>query len=193
MPAVVAGTPPRRRASVSARVERWLRIAGDPRLGLALLLAAGAANAMAAAIPQTQGWLDSLPYLLLVGAIALSGVAGMAVRLPAVWREWRRPGALGPHPSDWTVELPAAPSADILRRLVNEISGAGFRVREQRGRRRWAVYGVNRGWARFAGLTSHLALVVMVVGAALGTAFSEETVFGLFPASSPCSASRAPG
>jgi cytochrome c biogenesis protein ResB len=136
---------------------------------------------MAAAVPQTRGWLDSLPYLLLVGAIALSGVAAVAVRLPAVWREWRRPGALAPHPSDLSIELPAAPNAELRRRLVADLRGAGFRVREQPTRRRWAVHGVKRGWARFAGLASHLALVVMVVGAALGTAFSEETVFGLFP------------
>jgi cytochrome c biogenesis protein ResB len=181
MLAVVTRTAARRRATVNARIERWLRIAGDPRLALALLLAAGAANALAAAVPQTRPFLDSIPYLLLVGAIALAGIAGVAVRLPAVWGEWRRPGPLGPQASDWSVELPTVPDAEALRLLVNGIGGAGFRVREQTTRRRWAVYGVKRGWARFAGLASHMALVVMVVGAALGTAFSEETVFGLFP------------
>lgn len=181
MPIVAAPTRARRRATVSARVERWLRLAGDPRVGLGLLLLAGAANALAAAVPATRGWLDSLPYLLLVGAIALSGVAAVAVRLPAVWREWRRPSGLAPHTTDWSAILHAAPTAEQLHRLVGELGGAGYRVREQQGRRRWAVYGVKRGWARFAGLASHLALVVMVVGAALGTAFSEETVFGLFP------------
>ncbi|MBA2633391.1 MAG: cytochrome c biogenesis protein ResB [Chloroflexi bacterium] len=181
MPPAAAPTKARRSAGVNARVERWLRTLGDPRLGLALLLAAGAANAIAAAVPETRAWLDSLPYLLLVGAIALTGVAGVAVRLPAVWREWRRPGALGPHPSDWSAELPSAPSADVRRKLMTELRGAGFRVQEETSRRRWSVHGVKRGWARLAGLTSHLALVVMVVGAALGTAFAEETVFGLFP------------
>ena len=181
MPIVAALPRARRRATVTARVERWLRLVGDPRVGLGLLLLAGAANALAAAVPGTRGWLDSLPYLLLVGAIALSGVAAVAVRLPAVQREWRRPGALAPHPTDWSVVLPATPSSEQLHRLVAELRGAGYRVREQPGRRRWALYGVKRGWARFAGLASHLALVVMVVGAALGTAFSEETVFGLFP------------
>lgn len=181
MPPAAAPTKARRSAGVNARVERWLRTLGDPRLGVALLLAAGAANAIAAAVPETRAWLDSLPYLLLVGAIALTGVAGVAVRLPGVWREWRRPGALAPHRSDWSVELPAAPSQYALHELMIELRGAGFRLREQAGRRRWSVHGVKRGWARFAGLTSHMALVVMVVGAALGTAFSEETVFGLFP------------
>jgi hypothetical protein len=156
-------------------------VLGEPRIGLGLLLAAAAANAMAAAIPQTRAWLDSVPYLLLVGAIALSGVAGVAVRMPAAWREWRRPGALGPHSTDASIELPAEPSDDLRRQLLTELRAAGYRVREQTGRRRWAVHGVKRGWASFAGLASHLALVVMVVGAALGTAFSEETVFGLFP------------
>lgn len=181
MPTAALATQARRRTTVTARVEHWLRVVGDPRVGLGLLLVAGVANAMAAAVPETRSWLDSLPYLLLVGAIVLTGVAAVAVRLPAVWREWRRPGALAPHPTDWSIELRATPSSERLHRLVSELRGAGFRVREQQGRRRWAVYGVKRGWARFASLASHLALVVMVVGAALGTAFSEETVFGLFP------------
>jgi hypothetical protein len=181
MPMVAAATRAHRRATVTARVERWLRVVGDPRVGLGLLLLAGAANALAAAVPAARGGLDSLPYLLLVGAIALSGAAAVAVRLPGVRREWRRPGALAPHPTDWSAVLRGAPSSEQLHRLVAELRGAGYRVREQQGRRRWAVHGVKRGWARFAGLASHLALVVMVVGAALGTAFSEETVFGLFP------------
>jgi hypothetical protein len=181
MPSGAGAIRARRRATVTARVERWLRAVGDARLGSGLLLVAGAANAMAAAVPETRGWLDSLPYLMLVGAIALSGVAAVAVRSPAVWREWRWPGGLAPHPTDWSIELPLAPSEVRLQRLVAGLRGAGFRVREHPTRRRWAVNGVGRGWARFAGLASHLALVVMVVGAALGTAFSEETVFGLFP------------
>ncbi|MGH2369787.1 MAG: cytochrome c biogenesis protein ResB, partial [Chloroflexota bacterium] len=170
-----------RRTTVTARVERGLRLVGDPRAGLGLLLVAGGANALAAAVPGTRGWLDSIPYLLLIGAIALTGVAAVAVRLPGAWREWRRPGALAPHPTDWSTVLPAGLSSEQVQRLVAELRCAGYRVREQQGRRRWALYGVKRGWARFAGLASHLALVVMVVGAALGTAFSAETVFGLFP------------
>jgi cytochrome c biogenesis protein len=38
---------------------------------------------------------------------------------------------------------------------------------------------VCRGWARFAGIVSHLALVVIVLGAAIGAAFGSESVFSL--------------
>jgi hypothetical protein len=41
------------------------------------------------------------------------------------------------------------------------------------------VHGVRRGWSRFAGLVSHLALLVIVLGAAIGAAFGSETLFSL--------------
>lgn len=165
--------------TATVRVERWLRLLGDPRLGVGLLLIAGAANAVAAADPRARPWLDSLPYLTLVGAILLSGLAAVAVRSPAVWREWRRPGPL-PHAADWEHELSEPPAAAPSTLLVG-LQRAGYRLRVQESRGRWAVNGTKRGWARFASLGSHLALVLMVVGAATGTAFAEETVFGLFP------------
>ena len=40
---------------------------------------------------------------------------------------------------------------------------------------------MRRGWSRFAAIGSHLSLVVLVLGAAIGTGFAEETRFGLFP------------
>lgn len=61
------------------------------------------------------------------------------------------------------------------------LSHAGYRVRRHgRGGRR-ALAGVRRGWSRFAAIGSHLSLVVLVLGAAIGTGFAEETRFGLFP------------
>ena len=58
---------------------------------------------------------------------------------------------------------------------------AGYRVRHEGSGARWAVHGVRRGWSRFAGLVSHLALVIVVFGAAIGAAFGSETVFSLLP------------
>ena len=76
------------------RVDRLLRLAGDPRLGIALLLLAGLANAMAAALPDGAALLRSPLYLGLLGAVLLSGLASVAVRTPAAWREWRAPGSV---------------------------------------------------------------------------------------------------
>lgn len=179
---------------LSARVERLLRVVGDPRLGLALLLLAGMANASAAAIPQTRGWLDAPPYLLLVGAILLSGVASFAVRSPAVWREWRRPSRLLPGAGlEWRTELDTAPEPRQRDAIASKLRGAGYRIIQREAPDGWALHGTRRGWARFAGLASHLALVLLVVGAAIGTAFSEETVFGLFPGEQSLLAAPRPG
>ena len=60
--------------------------------GLVLLVATGAANAVAALLPEGPSLLDAPWYALLLGVLALSGVATFAVRAPAAWREWRRPG-----------------------------------------------------------------------------------------------------
>jgi cytochrome c biogenesis protein len=43
------------------------------------------------------------------------------------------------------------------------------------------VHGVRRGWSRFAAQASHLGLVVVVLGAAVGAAFGSETTFSLLP------------
>jgi hypothetical protein len=61
-----------------------------------------------------------------------------------------------------------------LRRL-------GYRTRVERAGGRWALYGVRRGWSRFAAQATHLAMVLLVVGAAAGAAFGHETTFSLLP------------
>ena len=72
--------------------EQLLRIAGDGRVAVALLVAVGLANAVAAFLPGGVRILEGLPYAILLGAVALSGVAAVALRAPAAWREWQRPG-----------------------------------------------------------------------------------------------------
>jgi cytochrome c biogenesis protein len=158
--------------------ERLLRQLGDARLGLGLLLLTGLANLVAALLPEGPRRLDGLPYALLLGALALSAVAAVAVRVPATWREWRRPGAVtGGGALHATI---AARPLDEVERLLRR---AGYRTRSGRSRRagQSAVHGVRRGWSRFAAQASHLGLVVVVLGAALGAAFGSETTFSLLP------------
>lgn len=158
--------------------ERLLRLAGDGRVGLGLLAATGLANAVAALLPAGPRLLDGLPYALLLGALALSGVAAVAVRAPAAWREWRRPGPVQPGAGAVGASLPIVDADAVLAGL----EAAGFRARLEAGRGgRWAVHGVKRGWSRFAGILSHLALVVIVLGVAIGAAFGSESVFTLLP------------
>ena len=157
--------------------ERTLRAAGDARTGLLLLLLAGAANAVAAFLPDGPRLLGAWPYALLLGALALSGVAAAAVRAPTAWREWRRPAGLQAGSGTMRMRLPLG-SADGTARALQ---AAGYRIRTEGRGARWAVHGVRRGWSRFAGLVSHLALVVVVLGAAIGAAFGSETVFSLLP------------
>ena len=159
--------------------ERSLRVLGDGRTGLLLLVATGIANAVAAFLPDGPRLLDAPPYALLLGALALSGVAAVAVRAPAAWREWRRPGTVQPGAGALEASLPlAGPEA-----LVAALAAAGYHARLERGRGRhrdsWAIHAVRHGWARFAGIVSHLALVVIVLGAAIGAAFGSESVFSL--------------
>lgn len=157
--------------------ERVLRAVGGGRTGLALLLATGLANAVAAVLPDGPSRLAGPPYALLLGALALSGVATVAVRAPTAWREWRRPGSVQPGPGALQASLvAAAPEA-----LLEALRASGYRARLDRGRGRWAIHAVRRGWSRFAGILSHLALVVLVLGAAIGAAFGSETVFSLLP------------
>jgi cytochrome c biogenesis protein len=177
---------PRRAAGVAVRpddrlarmADRTLRGLGDARLALALLLATGIANVLAALVPDGSRLLEGWPYALLLGALALSAVASVAVRAPAAWREWRRPGSVYPGPEalsaviDSSLEPPAI--AELLRT-------AGYRSRIQQGRGRWAVHAVRRGWSRFAAHLAHLAVVGIVLGVAVGAAFGSETTFSLHP------------
>jgi cytochrome c biogenesis protein ResB len=158
--------------------ERLLRAVGDGRVGLALLAATGLANLVAAFLPGGPRLLDGPLYAALIGALALSGVAAVAVRAPAAWREWRRPGPVQPGGGALEASLPAA-EPEVL---VAALARSGYRARLENGRGgRWAVHAVRRGWSRFAGLLSHLALVAIVLGAAIGTAFGSESVFTLLP------------
>ena len=159
----------------ASAAERILRLLGDARTGLVLLLVAGAANGLAALLPDGPARLEGWPYALLLGAVALSGVAAVAVRSPATWREWRRPSAVQAGAGTLRIALPAGDPAEVLRSL----RAAGYRTRREDRRGRWAIHGVRRGWSRFAGLISHLALVVVVLGAAIGAAFGSEITFSL--------------
>ena len=157
--------------------ERVLRAVGDGRTGVALLVATGAANAVAAFLPNGPCLLAGAPYAVLLGALALSGVGTVAVRAPAAWREWRRPGPVQPGAGALEARIAEAPPERILAALQD----AGYRARMDDSRGRWAIHGVRRGWSRFAGVGSHLAVVVIVIGAAVGAAFGSETLFSLLP------------
>jgi cytochrome c biogenesis protein ResB len=74
-----------------------------------------------------------------------------------------------------------APDAERLATVADALRAAGYRVIERGSGRRWTAAGVRRGWSRFAGLASHLALVLLVLGAAIGSAFATETTFSLLP------------
>ncbi len=172
-PAAAAATSADDRLARGA--ERLLRIIGDGRTGLVLLIATGLANAVAAFLPDGPRLLDSAPYTVLLGALALSGVATVAVRAPAAWREWVHPGPIRPGAGALEAVLEDAPPEAILATLRS----AGYRARLEQSRRGWAIHAVRRGWSRFAGVGSHLALVVIVLGAAIGAAFGSETLFSL--------------
>lgn len=163
-------------ARLARGADRVLRLAGDVRLAMVLLVIAAVANAVAA-VPGGAGILASPPYVVLLGAILLSGVAGVAVRAPVAWREWRAPGPVpeGRETLVATADIAAAPTE-----LAARLRTAGYRVVAIDGPR-WSLHGTRRGWSRFAGLGAHLALVVTVIGAALGTAFAHETTFSLLP------------
>lgn len=173
-----------RRADRLARAaQRLLRVAGDARLALGLLLLAGAWNAVAAAIPSGAWLLATPPYLVLLGLILCAGMASVAVRLPAAWQEWRRPAPI-PEGADVlaeTIAFDGAPDASTRASLAAAARRAGYRVREDGSGDRWALAGTRRGWSRLVGQFSHLALVLMLLGAAGGRAFSSETTFSLLP------------
>ncbi len=173
------GTGQRSGSPVAMRADRALRLLGDVRLAAVLLMVGAAWNAAAAIAPAGMASLDSPGYAVLLGALLLSGLAGMAVRWPAAWREWRHPGpvAEGRGTSSVTIAADGMSSRVVAHRL----SGLGYRVATVPARGGWAVHGVRRGWTRFAGLLSHVALVLTVVGAGIGTAFATETTFSLLP------------
>lgn len=173
----VTGRPIPISERVARAAERILRVLGDARTGLALLLLIGLANAVAAFLPGGPRLLDAWPYAVLLAIVALTGVAAVAVRSPAVWREWRRPGAAQAGAGALTAHIgPVTPAL-----VVDRLAVAGYRARLEEARGRWAVHGVRRGASRFAGLFSHLALVIVVLGAAIGAAFGSETTFSLLP------------
>jgi ResB-like family len=178
MAATTAARPVPAGDRLARGAERLLRVAGDGRTGLLLLGLTGAANVAAAVLPGGPALLDGAAYAVLLGALGLSGVAAVAVRAPAAWREWRRPGLVAPGAGALDLALThAEPEA-----LSASLRDLGYRTRVEPGRSgRWAVHGVRRGWSRFAGHLSHLALVVLVLGAAIGAAFGTEQVVTLLP------------
>jgi len=183
-----------RRQPASRRAAAGLRLIGGPRLGLALLLLAAGANVVAALVPVWRPLLDSPPYVALIGAIVLSGMASVAIRSPAAWREWRRPSPLagGSQLLVADIAMPAGEPVDPAD-LQAVLRDCGYRVRRHRAGDGWRLAGVRHGWSRFAGIGSHLSIVVLVVGAAIGTAYSEETRFGLFPGEQSFLAAPRPG
>ncbi len=172
-PVATAATPVGERLARAG--ERTLRLLGDARLGLALLLLAGASNAVAALLPGGPASLDGWPYAVLLGLVALTGIAAVAVRSPTVWREWRRPTPVQAAPGTLRLALPEMSD----ERLVLVLRASGYRTRTETGRSHAAIHGVRRGWSRYAALGSHLALVVVVLGVAIGSAFGSEVVFSL--------------
>jgi cytochrome c biogenesis protein ResB len=164
---------------MARRADRALRLAGDIRVAAVLLVVGAAWNVAAAIAPAGIASLDSPAYAVLLGSVLLSGLAGMAVRWPAAWREWRQPGPVmdGRGTASATITVDDQVQATVAERL----RGLGYRVVAPPARGGWVVHGVRRGWSRFAGLVSHVALVLTVVGAGIGTAFASETTFSLLP------------
>lgn len=173
----------RRADRLAQAAQRLLRIAADARLALGLLLIAGAWNAAAAALPAGGWLLASPPYLVLLGLILCTGMASVAVRLPAAWQEWRTPGPLTEGSEVLVAALPFHGSLDDATRaaLTTVARGAGYRVLARGRGDRWVIAGTRRGWSRLAGQFSHLAFVLILLGAAGGRAFSTETSFSLLP------------
>ncbi len=179
----LAASGGRRTERIARVAERLLRIAADARLGVVLLLFAGAWNAAAAALPSGGWLLASPPYLVLLGLILCAGMASVAVRLPAALQEWRRPSPFSEGSDVLAASIPVdAELGDASRATLAAVArGAGYRVVTRGRGERWSLAGTRRGWSRLAGQFSHLALVLMLLGAAGGRAFSTETTFSLLP------------
>jgi cytochrome c biogenesis protein len=173
--AAIAAAPAGERLARSA--ERLLRTVGDSRTGIGLLILTGLANLLAALLPDGPRLLEGPAYAAVLGALALSGVAAVAVRAPVAWREWRRPSLVTAGAGAISLELPGRSPTEVS----DALRGAGYRLRSEGAGSRWAVHGARRGWSRFAGLISHLAILVVVLGAAIGAAFGSETTFSLLP------------
>ena len=173
----------RRGDRLARAAERLLRLAADARLALGLLLLAGAWNAAAAALPRGADLLASPAYLLLLALILCTGVASVGVRMPVAWREWRRPGLLAEGSDVLVAEIPVrdAPGAAGRDAVVETLRRSGYRAIPRGHETAWSVAGTRRGWSRPIGQLSHLALVLMLLGAAGGRAFSHETIFSLLP------------
>ena len=162
-------------------VERVLRFAAEPRLGVVGLLLVGVANLAAALVPDARPWLGTPAYAAVLAAVALAAVAAAAVRLPVTWREWRRPRRVPPRTSA-SVVVPSARSIGGTE-LTSMLGSLGYRTQLERRRTGWAVHGVRRGWAPFSSQLSHLGVVLVVLGAATGSAFGSETTLSLLPGS----------
>ncbi len=171
-----AAAPARPEDRAARAAERLLRLLGDGRLAAGLLVLTGAVNVVAALLPEGPGRLDGWAYGALLGAVALSGVAAVAVRAPAAWREWRHPARVAPGAGALTADVDHVADPE---RIAERLDAAGYRVGIERRRGRWAVHGVRRGWSRFAAQLAHLAMVVIVIGAAAGAAFGSEATFSL--------------
>jgi cytochrome c biogenesis protein len=156
--------------------ERVVRALGDPRLAALLLVATGVANVVAAVAPRGGEALETPAYTVLLGAVALCAIAGVAVRMPSSWAEWRRPAPVRGGRDTLSADIRDAPEPSAVAGLLASL---GYRVRaEQRGGR-WAVHGVRRGWSAFARHASHIALFGIVLGVAIAAAFGSETTFSL--------------
>lgn len=173
--AAVAPVPVGERIARAA--QSTLRILADARLGGGVLLVVAALNLAAALLAPAATLLAGPLYAALLGVVVLTGVAAMAVRAPAAWREWRQPVAVRRGAGAVSATLPALERDQVAARLA----GAGYRIREEPLRGGWAVHGVRRGWSRFAAVASHLTVSLIVLGAAMGGAFGSETVFSLLP------------
>jgi hypothetical protein len=177
--AALEGSVARPRAHRSIAADRSVRLLGEPRLAVLLLLATGVANVVAAIVPGGRDLLDDAWYATLLGMVALSAIAGAAVRSPSTWREWRRPGPVRPGPDARDAAIEGVRDADAV---AQGLRASGYRVRVERHRSRWAVHGVRRGWSAFARHGSHLAITAIVFGVAIGAAFGSETTFSLLRA-----------
>lgn len=178
-----AASGDRRGDRLARAAERLLRLAADARVALGLLLLAGVWNAAAAALPSGGALLASPPYLALLALILCAGAASVAVRLPAAWREWRRPAPLveGSDVLAAEVDLERQPTDAERAAVATAVQRAGYRTADRGGAAAWTLSGTRRGWSRPIGQLSHLALVLMLLGAAGSHAFSTETTFSLLP------------
>jgi cytochrome c biogenesis protein ResB len=175
--------------------ERLLRVAADARLALGLLLVAGVANAIAAALPGGPALLASPAYLVLLAAILCAGVASVAVRAPAAWREWRRPALFAEGTDVLVAEIALAHPLEAMGwdAVAGAVRREGYRVVERGTGRAATLAGTRRGWSRLVAQLSHIALVLMLLGAAGGRAFSSETTFSLLPGQQALLDSPRPG